>query len=59
VLSFCDDIPAPQHSREPTFRFTLCTMLGRSAAILALAGSAAAFSPMMSMDMGRREVRVQ
>jgi len=34
-------------------------MLGRSAAILALAGSAAAFSPMMSMDMGRREVRVQ
>ena len=28
----------------------------RSAAVLALAGSAAAFSPMMSMDMGRREI---
>merc|ERR1712166_1163604 len=31
------------------------TML-RTTAVLALAGSAAAFSPMMSMDMGRRDV---
>ena len=31
-------------------------MIGRATAVLALAGSAAAFSPMMSMDMGRRQV---
>ena len=31
-------------------------MLSRCTAVLALAGSAAAFSPMMSMDLGRREV---
>ena len=31
-------------------------MLARSATVLALAGSAAAFSPMMSMDIGRREI---
>ena len=31
-------------------------MLGRATALLAVAGSAAAFSPMMSMDMGRREI---
>jgi len=31
-------------------------MIARTSAILALAGSAAAFSPMMSMDMGRRQV---
>ena len=31
-------------------------MIGRATAVLALAGSAAAFAPMMSMDMGRREV---
>jgi hypothetical protein len=31
-------------------------MLSRTAAVLALAGPAAAFSPMMSMDMGRREI---
>jgi hypothetical protein len=31
-------------------------MLGRSFAVLALAGSAAAFSPMMSMEIGRREI---
>ena len=31
-------------------------MLTHTAAVLALAGSAAAFSPMMSMDMGRREI---
>ena len=28
----------------------------RTAALLALAGSAAAFSPMMSMDVGRRQI---
>ena len=33
-------------------------MLARSSLLLALAGSAAAFSPMMSMDLGRREVAV-
>ena len=31
-------------------------MLGRAAALLAVAGSAAAFSPMMSMETGRRQV---
>ena len=31
-------------------------MLGRATALLAVVGSAAAFSPMMSMDMGRREI---
>jgi len=31
-------------------------MLSRTAAVLALAGSAAAFSPMMGMDIGRREI---
>jgi len=31
-------------------------MLSRASALLALAGSATAFSPMMSMDMGRREI---
>ena len=31
-------------------------MIARTAAVLALAGSAAAFSPMMSMDTGRRAV---
>jgi hypothetical protein len=31
-------------------------MIGRATAVLALAGSAAAFAPMMSMDMGRRQV---
>lgn len=31
-------------------------MLGRSTAVLALAGSAAAFAPMMSMDVNRRAV---
>ena len=31
-------------------------MIGRATAVLALAGSAVAFSPMMSMDMGRRQV---
>jgi hypothetical protein len=31
-------------------------MLSRCAAVVALAGSAAAFSPMMSMDLGRREI---
>ena len=31
-------------------------MIGRAACIAALAGSATAFSPMMSMDMGRREI---
>ena len=34
----------------------LLPMLSRVAAVVALAGSAAAFSPMMSMDLGRREV---
>jgi hypothetical protein len=34
-------------------------MLSRAAAVLAVVGSAAAFSPMMSMDMGRREVILQ
>jgi len=33
--------------------------LSRCTVAFALAGSAAAFSPMMSMDMGRRQVRVQ
>ena len=42
------------HSR-PTLLF-IHAMLSRTAAVLALAGSAAAFSPMMSMDMGRREI---
>ena len=31
-------------------------MIGRTTVVLALAGSAAAFSPMMSMDTGRRQV---
>lgn len=31
-------------------------MLARATAVFALAGSTAAFSPMMSMDMGRRQV---
>ena len=35
--------------------YTLSTMLGRAVA-LALAGSAAAFSPMMSLETGRRQV---
>ena len=34
----------------------LVAMLSRTTAILALAGSAAAFSPMMSMETGRRQV---
>jgi hypothetical protein len=32
------------------------TMMSRTFAVLALAGSAAAFSPMMGMDIGRREI---
>ena len=32
------------------------TMLARAAAVVALAGSAAAFSPVMSMELGRRQV---
>lgn len=31
-------------------------MLGRATVVLALAGAASAFSPMMSMDLGRREI---
>ena len=31
-------------------------MIGRTTVVLALAGSAAAFSPMMSMETGRRQV---
>ena len=31
-------------------------MLSRATAVLALAGAASAFSPMMSMDLGRREI---
>jgi hypothetical protein len=31
-------------------------MIGRTTVVLALAGSAVAFSPMMSMDMGRRQL---
>ena len=31
-------------------------MIGRATAILAVAASAAGFSPMMSMDLGRREI---
>jgi hypothetical protein len=38
------------------FQLPTTTMLGRSFAVLALAGSAAAFSPMMSMEIGRREI---
>ena len=45
-----------------TFTTSLTTLvlihaiLSRTAAYLVLAGSAAAFSPMMSMDMGQREI---
>jgi hypothetical protein len=35
---------------------TTLTMMSRSLAVLALASSAAAFSPMMGMDIGRREI---
>mmetsp|Transcript_38141 Transcript_38141/g.61493 ORF Transcript_38141/g.61493 Transcript_38141/m.61493 type:complete len:119 (+) Transcript_38141:44-400(+) len=31
-------------------------MIGRATAVLALAGSAVAFSPMMSMETGRRQI---
>jgi hypothetical protein len=31
-------------------------MIARAAAVVALAGSAAAFSPVMSMELGRRQV---
>ena len=33
-------------------------MLSRSTIALAITGSAAAFAPIMSMDMGRREVTI-
>ena len=43
-------------SRGQSVILSSVAMLSRFTAVVALAGSAAAFSPMMSMDLGRREV---